>query len=342
MMNRYPDYNMSKTQHAQYAQHAQHAQHANNRLQQNNMTLGQVNQNNQFVLDNKNNGNIGNLDIEFERTKSLTKHIVLIDSQDRNISSYPTQTSYKVELPVVYKQIKKVRLLSMEISSSFYIFKNEFNNTTLHIGVYDSLGTTKLALQEIILPDGNYDNTTIGTILTSLLNQNTLFISEGVTFNVYLDAATFLLNITNTSSRKIYIDTTYASSLNLGSVIKNWGLEYYLGFAYDSIIEGISLKATQLLKLNPYNYLLLDIKELNRIDECNKGQYSAFAKIPITINSFDLISLYENCCTFNQAELNPYIGKLSSLTINWRFHDNTPINFNNVDHSFTLELECLE
>ena len=26
----------------------------------------------------------------------------------------------------------------------------------------------------------------------------------------------------------------------------------------------------------------------------------------------------------------------------WRFHDNTPINFNNVDHSFTLELECLE
>jgi len=315
----------------------------NDRLPQNMAMLGQENQNNKFVFNNKHNGgNIGHLDIEFERTKSLTKHVIIVDSQDRNIASYPNQTSYKIELPVVYKQIKKARLLSMEISSSFYIFKSEYNNTTLHIGIYESNNTNQLALQEIIIPDGNYNSNTIGTVLTRLLNANALFTNEGITFYVFLDPATSLLNITNTSSRKIYIDTTYATSVNTGSVIKNWGLEYYLGFDYDTQIVGYTLVASQLIKLNPYNYMILEIKELNRIDECNKGQYSAFAKIPITSNPFELITLYENCCTFNQSELNPYIGKLSMLTISWRFHDNTPINFNNVDHSFTLELECLE
>jgi len=306
--------------------------------------LSQINQTNQFVLNNKNNGNVGHLDIEFERTKSLTKHVVIIDSQDRNIKSYPSQTSYRFELPAVYKQVKKVRLLSMEVSSSFYIFRSEYNNTTLHIGIYNNNNTAPLPLQTITIPDGNYNVNTIGTVLTSLLNANTLFANEGITFNAYVDQNTYLLNIVSTPPRIIYIDTTYVASLYSTKQLRNWGLEYYLGFAYNTVsINNIStpLVAQQLIKLNPYNYMILDIKELNRIDEAEKLN-SAFAKIPITTNSFAMISLYEDCCTFNQAELNPYIAKLGTLTISWRFHDNTPINFNNVDHSFTLELECLE
>jgi len=316
-----------------------------NRNNDRNTQLSQINQTNQFVLNNQGNGNVGHLDIEFERTKSLTKHVVIIDSQDRNITSYPSQTSYRLELPTVYKQVKKVRLLSMEISSSFYIFKSEYNNTTLHIGIYDSTNTFPLTLQEIILPDGNYNLNTIGSVLTSLLNANTLFTNEGVTLNVTVDQNKSVLNIFTTPARRVYIDTTYVDTLYTTPQIRNWGLEYYLGFAYNTVITSSvesPLVASQLIKLNPYNYMILDIKELNRIDEANQGLNMAFAKIPITTNSFELITLYENCCTFNQSELNPYIAKLGTLTINWRFHDNRPIDFNNVEHSFTLELECLE
>ena len=315
-----------------------------NRHNDRNTQLSQINQTNQFVLNNQGNGNVGQLDIEFERTKSLTKHVVIIDSQDRNIKSYPTQTSYRLELPAVYKQVKKVRLLSMEVSSTFYIFRSEYNNTTLHIGIYNNNNTVPLTLQTITIPDGNYNITTISTVLTGLLNGNTLFASEGITFNVSIDQNTFLLHINTTPYRIIYIDTTYVASLYSTKQFRNWGLEYNLGFAYNTVSTSSlnnPLVATQLIKLNPYNYMILDIKELNRIDEAEKLN-SAFAKIPITTNSFELISLYENCCTFNQAELNPYIAKLGTLTISWRFHDNIPINFNNVDHSFTLELECLE
>ena len=49
-----------------------------------------------------------------------------------------------------------------------------------------------------------------------------------------------------------------------------------------------------------------------------------------------------NCCVYNESNLNPYIGKLNILTIQWRFSDMTLVNFNNVDHSFTLEIECIE
>ena len=318
-----------------------------NRNNDRNTQFSQINQTNQFVLNNQGNGNVGHLDIEFERTKSLTKHVVVIDSLDRNVISYPTQTSYRLELPTVYKQVKKVRLLSMEISSTFYIFKSEYNNTTLHISIYDNTNTYQLPLQEITIPDGNYDLNTIGIVLTDLLNANELFIEEGVTFNVSVDQNTFLLNIITTPERITYIDTTYVDTdyfeqLYKPQQIRNWGLEYYLGFTYNAVSTGRPLVATQLIKLNPYNYMILDIKELNRIDEATKGLNTAFAKIPITTNSFELITLYENCCTFNQAELNPYIAKLGTLTISWRFHDNRPINFNNIDHSFTLELECLE
>ena len=275
------------------------------------------------------NGNVGHLDIEFERTKSLTKHVVIVDSQDRNITSYPNQTSYRLELPTVYKQVKKVRLLSMEISASFYIFRSEYNNTTLHIGIYDDESYDSGVIQ-ITLPDGNYNVNTIGTVLSRLLNDNSDLTYGGVTFTVTVDQNTSLLNIITTPARTVYIDTTYVSTYAVPQ-IRNWGLEYYLGFAYNAVSTGSPLIATQLIKLNPYNYMILDIKELNRIDEATKGLNTAFSKIPIITNSFELITLYENCCTFNQAELNPYIAKLGTLTISWRFHDNRPINFNNVD-----------
>ena len=296
---------------------------------------------NQYSQRNTNN-NIGQLDVEFERTRAITKHVLIVDSQDRDITKYPSTTSYRIELPNVYKQVKRVRLLSTEVTSSYYIFTNALGNTTLHIGIYDSSGINKLAIQEIVISDGNYDTTTIGPILTDLLNNNDLFQSQEVVFNVYVDPSTFLLNITNSSSRIMYIDTRYVSSLYSTPKVRNWGLEYNLGFAYNTLISGLTLVASQLIKLNPYNYLIMDIRELNRMDDCNRGQNTAFAKVPIGVNSFELITLYENCCTYNQAKLNPYISKLSALTINWWFHDGTPVIFNNVDHSFTLELECLE
>ena len=281
---------------------------------------------------------INQQEVVSERAYRFQKHVLLIDSNLRDRSKYPTPTTYRIELPSVYKQVKTVRLLSAEVPLSFYVFTSAKGFTTLHIGIYDSDGIAKLALQSIVIGDGNYTIDSIKTTLEAALNANALFTSEGVTFTVSVDTTTFKLSVAATPSRIVYVDTTsYASS---GEI--NWGLEYFLGFPKNEVTEGTTCTATNVIKLNPYNYLLLDIAEINGMDECGRARNTAFAKIPMNGNSFDVVMLSQDCCTYNTSYLNPFISKLSNLTISWRMYDMTPINFNDSDHSLTLELECLE
>lgn len=287
------------------------------------------------------------LDIEFNREKKYRKHIVIIDSSMRDMSIYQEPSYYRINLPTTYKQVTKVRLITAEIPCSFYIFNAAQNNTTLHIGIYDSSHTTRLPMQTIVLPDGNYRTDTIATTLTDLLNNNALFKSESVTFTVSVDQTTYHLSIA-ASNRIVYIDTAYTGVVpNPNYAINNWGLEYYLGFLPNQITKSSSsttaCTANRMIKLNPINYILLDINEINGIDECNRSTNSAFAKIPINVNSFDMITLNDNnCCSYNESNLNPNIGKLNTLTVKWRFSDASLVNFNNADHSFTLEVISIE
>ncbi len=273
-----------------------------------------------------------------ERCYKFHKHILLVDSNHRDRSKYPSPTSYRVELPSVYKQVKTVRLMSAEIPMSFYVFTSAKGFTTLHIGVYNASSTSKQALQTIQIPDGNYTIDTIKSTLTAKLNANAFFTSEGLQFTVTIDPTTYLLSITST--RKIYVDTTsYSAS---GPDI-NWGLEYFLGFEKNKVTEGTpSCTGVNVIKLNPYNYILLDIEEVNGMDECGRATNTAFAKIPMNANSFDTVMISQDMCTYNTSYLNPYISKLSNLTVIWRTYDMNPVDFNDADHSFTLELECLE
>lgn len=288
-------------------------------------------------------------DLTFQREKKFRKHVFTIDSSLRNISVYPTPTYYRMELPTVYKQVRKVRLLTAEIPSSFYLFTASQNNTTLHIGIYDSGNTSPLTLQTITIPDGNYTADLISSTIKNLLNANALFISEGVTFTVTINPATLMLEISNTAGRIIYVDTTYTGTIPNSSYPSfiGWGLEYYLGFLPNTVTESADgsspCVSSRIVKLNPVNYLLLDIPEINGMDEIQRSTKSVFAKIPNNVNSFDVIMLDENnCCSYNQSDLNPFIAKLSTLTISWRFADMRPIDFNDMDHSFTLEIECIE
>lgn len=268
-----------------------------------------------------------------ERCYKFQKHVVLVDSNFRDRTKYASSSSYRIELPSVYKQVKSVRLVSAEVPLCFYVFTAARGITTLHIGVYNASGTAKLALQTIQIPDGNYNNDTIVSTLTALLNANASFVSEGITFVVSIDATTYMLSIRTT--RKVYVDTTsYASTAK--------GLEYFLGFTNNVVTEGTPCKASRVIKLNPYNYILLDISEINGMDVCGRATNSAFAKIPLSANSFETVVLGQEKCTYNTSYLNPYISKLSNLTIVWRTSDMSTIDFNDADHSFTLELECLE
>jgi len=274
-----------------------------------------------------------------ERCYRFQKHIVLVDSNYRDRSKYPSPSSYRVELPSVYKQVKTVKLMSAEVPMSFYVFTSSKGFTTLHIGVYNASETTKLSLQTIQLPDGNYTNSTIVSTLKSLLDANALFQAQGLIFTVAIDPTTQIMSIETSPSRRVYIDTTSYTSNPKDT---NWGLEYFLGFRKNTVAEGSPCKASNVIKLNPYNYILLDITEVNGMDECGRSTNTAFAKVPLNAKLFDTVMLSQDRCTYNTSYLNPYISKLGTLTVVWRTYDMNQIDFNDADHSFTLEIECLE
>lgn len=259
-------------------------------------------------------------------------HVILVDSTMRDIDAYPTASSYRITLPQTLKDVQRVRLLSAEIPVSFYVFRASKNNTTLHIGVYNASGTVPSATKSVTIPDGNYSTTTFCSELKDALNAQNF--GEALTFTVAVDPRTYKLQISTTPQRMVFVDTRYTTSDHPNF---RWGLEYFLGFPPNAVTTGNPCTAPSVIQLQPYNYLVLDIPEVNGLTECDKVTRSAFAKIQLTVDSFGMITISEDCCTYNTALLNPFV-KLSFLTFNWRFLDGTPVDFNGADHSLTLEI----
>jgi hypothetical protein len=122
-----------------------------------------------------------------------------------------------------------------------------------------------------------------------------------------------------------------------------WGLAYYCGFNRDEVFLGSPnlIQSPRVVNFNPASYLVVSIKELDTVSE--SGIYgsgeprTAFAKIPFNINSFEF-NFFDKLLADNV--LNPAIAKLDKIHISFRYHDGTPVDFNGVEHSMTLELMC--
>jgi hypothetical protein len=101
---------------------------------------------------------------------------------------------------------------------------------------------------------------------------------------------------------------------------------------------------------SPDTYILMDIAGLNKMDETGlDGRIAgridgAFAKIPLSINTGEYLFFQDSAgvSPLNQRVYNPPIARLDRLNVRWRRHDGRTIDFNGVEHSFTLELEILD
>ena len=241
------------------------------------------------------------------------KHFLVIDSIDRNRSSYPTASTYTMPLPTVYRNIVSARLVSAEIPLSFYQFSASIGNTSVTIN-----STT------VTIPDGNYTGTTLASALGSVITA--VIASATVAFS----ASTQKITITSTGSF-----TLTATASNLGR---------YLGFeagVFSSAPNNIT--SQRVVITQPYKYILLDIEGLNNMDECGRdGIHSAFSKIPVKGGSDGTIFLNENDCITNTSLARLPIGRLDRLQVKWRFHDGQLVDFNNVEHALTLEIVCIE
>jgi hypothetical protein len=277
---------------------------------------------------------------------------LLIDSRDRQITHDTHPGSYTVTLPTVYQNIYAASLRSIELPLSFYTFSACAKNTTMNVTFGASSAT-------ITIPDGNYDyvnNLMLPVIVDAINTQFNIKTFAGtysaITGKITFSAGVpFSFNFTKTPPADSSCSTAVPFSYS-----KGWGLGYYLGFLQTVRVatqttgsQTYTLISDFVSNLQPDTSILMEIANLNKNDESSLDDRrngvidGSFAKIPIDGNSGDYIFLQDTgTYPLNRHIYQPPVGKINTLQIKFRFHDGRVVNFNNVEHTFTLELELLD
>ncbi len=252
---------------------------------------------------------------------------VLIDSRD---AKHPGGDEIEVDLPETLYSVTCARVLSAELSTSMYVFSAARGNTSMDVVLN---GVT----QTITIPDGNYSFSTITAAVKSALDAAFL----GASWTVSVDSITGKTSLSTSNAADVLAVDTRSLASSAGS---QWGLAYFLGFDRDILAQATgTLTSPRLANVAPDNYLILECPELGRVMEAtadgvggSASRYT-FAKIPINATSFASI-FYDKVIVANT--LDPPVAKLTSLRFRWRYHSGEAVQWNGVDWSITLELEC--
>jgi hypothetical protein len=266
----------------------------------------------------------------------LKKEYILVDSRDRDVSLFKDPGEYVVKLPETLHQVSKVTLIGAEVPSSFYVFTQQRNNTSIILTYYGVKHTIRLE-------DGNYGFSSMITALKDAFNAACATSLADTPFDVTLDPKTLRLSIRGPIILSGSIREEFSISIESGD--REWPLGYYLGFGREtrtiSSVDGI-ITGEYVCSLNPEVYILVDIDGVNQILESSvlgeggtMGMTSAI--IPLNVDSFQYV-FYDRPIIPNRIK--PAIPQMNSMHIKFRFHDGTPINFNGINHALTLEIEC--
>lgn len=256
---------------------------------------------------------------KFPQAAHVTVHL---DSRDRDFAVYPSSTNFVVELPETLKNVSSAVLVAAEVPLSYYVFTAARGNTSLTVAVD---GTSRT----VTVPDGNYSTALMAAALKAALDA-----AFGKTFTVSFDPVTMKCTIAVAGT--VGVDATAAAKPT------EWGLGYYLGFPAGVVTTGLNgVTGTGVASMNPENYLLIDIEELNGLNQ--SAMYAAggagrktFAKVPLNGDSYQY-NFYDK--TLTCVDLLPQIARMDRLRVSLRFHDGSIVDLNG-EWSMSVEFVC--
>ena len=277
-----------------------------------------------------------------ESCDTLRKFVVHVDSRDRDFETYSSPNTYKIRLPAKYTHVVAARLLGCELPSSFFVFSAANGNTALAVTWYGGPAGAAISAT-VTLPDGNYNQNTICPFLETALNDA----FAGSTWTASLNLVTYQLTLAE-NGHDFQVDTR-TTAVGVSADPVEWGLGYYLGIPKGALLtsSGKTLTLPGVASLNPFTYILLDIAELNNVD--TGGLYGSevgprtFAKVPLSNASFEYVFTGKDA-TYQMhlahVQYRPPIQRLDRLSIAFKFHNGQVVDFNGVEHSFSIELTC--
>ena len=307
-------------------------------------------------LNNKNNTNIVlNTAVNevspgyLNSVKRITQLLNLnLNSCFRNNYYQSNPCDFQYIIPSEIKNVLSMRLVSIEIPNSWYLFSSIKKNNTFIIEINLEGEKTEY---KIIIPDGNYDSDTLQYYLNT-----TYFCESGletplknIRFNInnYNLKTSFEVveneteTLTNFNFSLKFIDNINQNAMNTFG----WTLGFRLG-SYLNIHEKICSEGLFDAGGDRYIYLCINDYQYNSnssntvcFDKSILNE-DVIAKIPMINGKFSLIVNDNNN---SLAKIRRYNGPINLSRLQIKIIDKfgTVIDLNNMDYSLTLELELL-
>ena len=304
-------------------------------------------------LNNKNNTNlVANSVINgvgpghLNSIKRVTQFLNLnLNSCFRNNYYQSNPCDFLYIIPSEVKNVLSLRLVSIEIPNSWYLFSAAKKN---NIFVVETNNNGEKMNYNITVPDGNYDSETLQYYL------NTTFFCDSsldtplkfIKFNIDVYNLKSSFNIVEGAPDTFYFSLKFIDNINQNAMnTLGWTLGYRLG-SYLNIQDKLCSEGLFDAGGDRYIYLCINDFQYNS----NSSNTVCFdksilnedvvAKIPLTNGKFSLIINDNNNPL---AKLRRYNGPINLSRLQIKIIDKfgTVIDLNNMDYSFTLELELL-
>jgi len=277
--------------------------------------------------------------------KRITQHMNLnINSCFRHNYYTCSSTNFQYLLSTEIKNVVSIRLASIEIPNAWYLFTHKQKNNIFDITICMNDITT---VYTIVIPDGNYDNETLETYL------NTTYFCDSC-LDSCLKHIRFTVDKINFKSHFeiINIDECKHFSFTL-SFLRNDNLMntagWILGFrlpTYKDITENLQSEALFDAGGDRYIFFsLIDYQKNTNITNIIEFDRSSMyedilAKIPMINGKLSLI-IDDNSNPLVKKRV--YNGPVNLRKISVKILDKfgNIIDLNNMDFSFTLEMEIL-
>lgn len=254
------------------------------------------------------------------------RQVLCLDSGDREDRDNTTPAKYTIKFRVV-KSVKLVRLLSCEIPNSAYVFDTNNNKLDFAIDVASG-GLVPPGTYTAVITPGTYTSTELANEITLRMNEvvNTQF---GITF-----VATYI-----TYRQKLQIDRVDGPGKNfqlLWATGPNKTSNCYaqLGFALaDTPAMTASILSDNVLQLSGDNYIYMCVKQFPSTRTTHNIE-DVFAKIILSVPPRSIV--FDSFASAEQVYDQPI--DLRQLEIVFRRPDGSLVDFQTIDHSFTLEI----
>jgi hypothetical protein len=283
--------------------------------------------------------------------KRVINKILNIDSRFRDNYYSTSSTNYNVMLPTNFNDVLQIQLLSIEVPQTYYNISKQYGNNFFTVVIN---GTSEV----INIPDGNYDPTTITTIINKQLTNLggdfacVVFTCNLINFITIIPTGTgqILVGFNGTQSSGATLELNFqADRFGVDDRFTPLPLKlgWMLGFRNGIYINNINYVSEGVVDYTGPRYFYLVVDDYNT--SVVNNFYGAFNSSLLNKNILARISTQINVSGYNVLEQNnmrnitpprEYMGpvNLNNLTIQLLDEFGRVVNLNNMDFSFSIQL----